>query len=174
MLFRSGAGNVTTFAETRDGTTWTLRSTPSLAGSIRSQLSGVSCPLATDCTAVGYSIIDGGAKYVTVAERWNGSIWTLEGSPNPPGAKDTEFQGVSCTSATACIAVGSSTSSKPGIGLAEVWHGAGWAIDDLARPAGSKGTSAQAVSCTSPTVCTAVGAYSNHTNLLVTLAERSS
>jgi hypothetical protein len=173
-FWADGAGNVTTLAETLEGTTWTLRDTPALAGSGRSQLLAVSCIVATDCTAVGYSVINSGATYVTVAERWNGTSWTQEASPNPPGAKDTQFQGVSCTSATACIAVGFSASSKPGIGLAEVWNGAGWALDDLAKPAGSKGTSAQAVSCTSATVCTAIGSYSNQSNLLVTLAERSS
>jgi GH25 family lysozyme M1 (1,4-beta-N-acetylmuramidase) len=52
--------------------------------------------------AVGY---DG--NYLTVAETFDGTSWTL-GSPQNPGAEDgtNELLGVSCTSSSLCLAVG--------------------------------------------------------------------
>ena len=42
---------------------------------------------------------------LTLVEHWDGSAWTIEPSPNPP-AVGAYLTGVSCTTATACTAVG--------------------------------------------------------------------
>ena len=74
-----------------------------------SVLQGVSCTSATACTAVGDYVNRDGTQ-VTLAERWNGTSWTIQSTPNPTGAQyagwTATLQGVSCTSATACTAVG--------------------------------------------------------------------
>ena len=43
---------------------------------------------------------------MTLAEVWDGSTWTVQSTPNPTGATSGSLYGVSCTSATACTAVG--------------------------------------------------------------------
>ena len=86
-----------------------------------------------------------------VAERWNGTRWTIQPTPNPrPGG--AFLNGVSCTSASACTAVGS---LPPGT-LAERWNGTRWAIQPTPNPA-QGGGGLSGVSCTSASACTAVG-----------------
>ena len=46
-------------------------------------LAGVSCASASACTATGYYY--NGSVYPTLAERWNGTKWSIEHTPNPDG-----------------------------------------------------------------------------------------
>jgi hypothetical protein len=84
---------------------WAIQATPNPAGATSSVLSGVSCTAATACTAVGYYGNSSGTQ-VTLAERWNGSSWAIQPTPNPAGATSSVLSGVTCTAATACTAVG--------------------------------------------------------------------
>ena len=77
-------------------------------------LSGVSCTSGSACIAVGSF----GPGYGPLAERWNGSSWSLQRPPDP--ADDYGFDGVSCASSRHCIAVGGG--DEP---LAERWDGVG-------------------------------------------------
>jgi hypothetical protein len=166
--FQSMTGVWMTLAERWNGSRWAIESTPDPRGG--GELFGVSCTLATACTAVGTA--PGG----TLAERWNGTAWAIDETPNPRGA-DTNcgyelptpgfasgcvgLLGVSCTSATACVAVGYSYARNIGLGpLAEAWNGSTWALQDTGPIAGPIHSSGQlnAVSCTSQIACTAVGA----------------
>jgi hypothetical protein len=66
----------------------------------------VSCTSATACTAVGH-YQNGAGTRVTLAERWDGTSWTIQPTPSlSPNYFYTTLSGVSCTSATACTAVG--------------------------------------------------------------------
>ena len=57
---------------------------------------------------------------VTLAEVRNGTSWTVQTTPNPPGATESSLYGVLCSPATACTAVGwYGTSSDLGVTLAE-------------------------------------------------------
>ncbi|MEA2314573.1 MAG: hypothetical protein QOI03_1265, partial [Solirubrobacteraceae bacterium] len=49
---------------------------------IISVLSGVSCTTASACTAVGYYVNSAGTR-LTLAERWNGTSWATQTTPNP-------------------------------------------------------------------------------------------
>src|SRR5215469_11810814 len=49
------------------------------------QLFGVSCASASSCTAVGDDTKRFGST-VTLAERWTGTSWSAESTPNPAGA----------------------------------------------------------------------------------------
>lgn len=92
-------------------TTWTLQSTPSPAGSIASVLQEVSCASETSCTAAGSWVSGGGGSNMTLAEVWNGTSWSIQGTPNPAGAFFSAFFGVSCRS-TSCMGVGWSTNGS--------------------------------------------------------------
>jgi hypothetical protein len=143
-------------AERWDGTAWTIQTTPNPTGARRSSLSGVSCTSATACTAVG-NYKNSAGRQVTLAERWEGTRWTIQATPNPTG-DDPFLTGVSCTSAT-CTAVGYffhgyAYSTKT---LAERWDGTSWTIQPTPNPSGARHPSLSGVSCTSPTTCTAVG-----------------
>jgi len=44
--------------------------------------------------------------FMTLAEHWNGSSWSVQSTPNPPGATGSNFAGVSCPTTIACLGVG--------------------------------------------------------------------
>jgi len=94
-----------TLAERWNGTSWAVQPTPNLTGATQSELSGVSCASTRACSAVGYYYNSSG-DLVTLAERWNGTSWAVQPTPNPTGAMQSELWGVSCPSASACSAVG--------------------------------------------------------------------
>jgi hypothetical protein len=56
--------------------------------------------------------------------------------------------------------------------LATAWDGSNWSTVAVPVPAGAQSTMLNAVSCTSPTNCTAVGSYTNRTGVQLTLAAR--
>ena len=91
-------------AQRWNGTKWSTQRTPTPTGASSTALDGVSCVSASACTAVGY--YNNSTASVTLAERWNGTKWSIERTPNPNGASNSELDGVSCVSASACTAVG--------------------------------------------------------------------
>lgn len=143
---------------------WVIQPTPNPAGGTFNELKAVSCSSALVCTAVG-SYANGAGVQVTLVERWNGSSWVIQPTPNPAGAIISELLGVSCASDNACTAVGDSIGSASGT-LAERWDGSTWVIQPTPNPTGTSGR-LTAVSCPSANACTAVGSSS-----LGTLAER--
>jgi hypothetical protein len=167
----NGTGYAATLGERWDGTGWTVQPTPNPGGGRESLLKAVSCTSASACTAVG-DYTDSAGDLVTLAERWDGNTWTVQTTPNPTGALDSFLNGVSCTSATSCTAVGSFiTSARTLVTLAETWNGTSWTIQATPTPTGAQNSSLSGVSCTSATSCTAVGNYTNSGGTEVTLAE---
>ena len=162
----TGGGTLSTLAERWDGTNWTVQSTPSPAGAVHSFLTAVSCPSAKSCIAVGF-FTNGSGNQTPFAEHWNGTNWTIKTTPSPPVDPATQLNSVSCTSATSCEAVGTSTTQT----WAEVWNGTNWAMQSIPSPAGGSDVRLRGVSCTASNACTGVGAYFNGTKL-VPLAER--
>jgi hypothetical protein len=146
-------------AEVWDGSNWTIQPTPSPVGARESRLYGVSCTSATACMAVG--AFDTANTTATLAEVWDGTSWTIERTPNPVGLGSSQLYGVSCTSNTACTAVGysntaNSASTEP---LIEVWNGTDWTIQNGPNIVGAL---LNGVSCTTATLCTAVGTVSSN------------
>jgi hypothetical protein len=170
-IYKNSSGTPETLAEVWNGTSWTLQATPNPSGAIASSLYGVSCSSATACAAVG-TYINSSNTEVTLAEVWNGISWTLQATPNPPGAIYSYLEAVSCRSATACTAVGFyDNSSGTEVTLAEVWNGSSWTVQATPNPSGAISSSLYGVSCSSATACTAVGFYDNNSGTEVTLAE---
>jgi hypothetical protein len=96
------------------------------------------------------------------------SRWTFQPVPLPAG--DTgALSGVTCSSATNCLAVGAIDSN--GDALGEHWDGSTWTAQDIPVP-GSSSASLSAVSYASADSCTAVGMYLSGTeNKISPLAE---
>lgn len=103
--WKNGALEQFTMAYRFDGSTWTLQSTPNPAGSIASVFQEVSCAAETSCAAAGSWVSGGGGSNQTLAEDWNGTSWSIQGTPNPSGASFSAFFGLSCRS-TSCHGVG--------------------------------------------------------------------
>lgn len=146
-----------TLAERWSGSEWAIQSTANPSGARSSWLEAVSCTSSSACTGVGR--YENSSKVeVTLAERWNGSEWAIQATPNPTGAKWSRLADVSCSSATSCVAVGSYQSSAGARQtLAESWNGSEWSIPSTPNPAGSEWNALKGVSCVSASECTAVG-----------------
>jgi hypothetical protein len=137
-------------AERWDGSTWTIQPTPNPLPSGDSRLRAVSCATASFCMAVGQSrsTTTASATYAPLAERWNGSAWTLQPMSRPTAKRyGLAINGVSCTSPSACIAVGGSTRGP----LAERWNGSRWSVQRIPGKGDLSG-----VSCVSANWCIAV------------------
>jgi hypothetical protein len=149
-------GALVTLAERWNGTRWRVQRTPSPRSAARSFLVSVSCSSRRACTATGFYISQAGTQR-TLAEHWNGTRWVIQPTPSPAGKKTSQLNAVSCTSATACNAVGSFTSGT----FAEAWNGRKWKIHRTPTPRGGRNGFLRGISCTSAKACTAVGDYFN-------------
>jgi hypothetical protein len=124
-LFHTWAGHELTLAERWNGKSWSIQPTPNPAeGSENPTLSSVSCATPTSCTAVG-SFQNKAGRERTLAERWNGTSWSIQLIPKSGRATSDSLASVSCASVTICIAVGWSFDSAHGVvaPLAERWSG---------------------------------------------------
>jgi hypothetical protein len=122
----TGVGTVP-LAESWNGSTWAISPVPAPPGEgLETTLYGVSCTSRNACTAVGsyYNPVDSSTQ--SLAERWNGSAWTIQQTVNPGNVVD--LYGVSCASSTACTAVGRSFSGATAgwTSLIEHWNGTTW------------------------------------------------
>jgi hypothetical protein len=167
-----------TLAETWNGSTWTILPTPSprLPGG-GAELNSISCTSSTSCMAVGETLVfhEPGGYLIPhpFAESWNGSKWSVVATLTL-GHSGASLNGVSCTSTSSCMAVGSEgTPKNPTLfTLAESWNGTAWKFLTTPAPLTPGGTALSSVSCTGP-ACMAVGyyGYNNGTGTKVTLAE---
>jgi subtilisin family serine protease len=160
MALGIGAGKLV--SERWNGSEWSVVAIPSPSGGQIQLKMDVSCASASSCLAVGTTGTEVSAK--PFALRWNGSEWTSLTLPLPSGAKATELAGVSCASATSCLAVGNYVSALefglvPGERktLVMAWNGSEWSIQPSPNPEGRKLNRLAAVSCSSTVACTAVG-----------------
>ena len=160
-------------AERWDGRRWTVTRVPSPAGRL---LSAVSCTSAAACTAAGRRGDPASNAELTLVMRWNGSNWSRQPTPNPAvtNGVDIELTGVSCTSGSACTAVGYDQqpagifNTRP---VAEAWNGKRWTIEATPQPAHG---SLQAVTCLAAADCTAIGDLYHVGPATKTLAEQYS
>ena len=164
---RSGFPTLQTLIERWNGTAWTRIPSPNSNADAteRNSLEGVACTSVSDCWAVGsYEYSDNSfpfpQRYVqTLILRWNGSTWSIVASPNSSATESNSLNDVTCTSATDCWAVGSSTfrdnspvfpqfRSKT---LIQRWNGTAWSIVPSPDRGGTR-----AVTCVSENDCWAV------------------
>jgi hypothetical protein len=160
----SSANKEVPVSERWDGTSWRLLSVPIPSGASYVKVMGVSCSSSTVCTAVG-SVgsrdPSSGAEF-TLADRWNGTTWTLETTVNPGGEMYRELQSVSCPTSTFCMAVGNVTNSAGRDStLSEQYGKNGWTVNVTPNPSGQLFRNLFGVSCPSSHACTAVGYNQN-------------
>lgn len=157
-------GWIATSAETWNGVRWTRTITRNPGGHNGTYLAGVSCTAANTCTAVG-TYRTPSLQRKTLVETWNGVSWSKVSSPNPGSTIGSALAAVSCTSATACVAVGNYVASTQYNTLVLSWNGTTWTKMSSPSPAdpNTSGSYLTGVSCASATACTAVGYYFSST-----------
>jgi hypothetical protein len=124
-----GFYNQTGFAELWNGESWSVTS---VQGPKNPLLVGVSCAAAKNCVAVGDTSTDGSEQTShALAISYNGH-WTTGIVPRLANGGTSAFSGVSCVSATDCVAVGEG--GFPGktlfssAALTAFWNGKNWKL----------------------------------------------
>jgi hypothetical protein len=142
-------------AEIWNGKSWRLAPPIAAAGS---QLEAVSCLTPKFCVAVGAGGATAGIGSL-LAESWNGSKWTIGKLPAPSKTSGGFLNGVSCATASFCVATGAVFADTTGAEepLIEGWNGKHWQVMTPAKPKTSIETGLYAVSCPSSKSCVTVG-----------------
>src|SRR5215469_40824 len=136
--------------------TWTIQPSTNQPGQPASELNAVSCVKGGQCAAVGTYLTGKGVPehQFTLALERTGTTWAVKPTPSIKGVGFSVLNGVSCTSANSCIAVGYTVASarrSPKVRpLAERWNGTSWAVQ--ATPALAYATLA-GVSCPASAFC---------------------
>jgi hypothetical protein len=142
-----------------NGSTWSVAPNPPKLHN--ADLESVSCISATACIAAGSHRRIAPPARGTLIESWNGSSWSVVPSPNAGTDDRNSLSGVSCTSATACTAVGTyfDTGLAPPAQqtLIESWNGSSWSVVPSPDPGTGDDNFLNGVSCASPASCNAVG-----------------
>ena len=161
--------HVRTLAERWNRSRWVIVKSPTPRGAIYSVLSSISCTRRSDCVAVG-EYLPGGQRQSQnhpLIEHWNGSVWTLMPSPEPPRSIASYLSAVSCRSASDCVAVGtvryphrkgSSYGGPREYTFIERWDGSAWSIVKSPDPPGPPADGLDGIACPAASDCVAVGA----------------
>lgn len=116
-----------------DGHRWSLQTTPDVGPD--ADLSSVSCPLSATCIAVGssYATAPPAGDASTLVERWDGSSWTRERTPNSNDANNpgSYLHAVSCTTSAVCTAVGNDGANRALALQRTTGPSAGFAVTDI-------------------------------------------
>jgi hypothetical protein len=152
------------FSAVWDGTTWQLKTVPTPSGAVFGSLNEISCTSATSCIAVGtyYTEYKAGiTEYRSLSETWNGTEWTIQSMPKPEDSETTLYWlGLSCLSASNCIAVGSYEKSSDKYrfhALGARWDGSSWTLQSMPAQPEKDELHLEDVSCSTTTTCLAVG-----------------
>lgn len=138
-----------------NGDRWSIEHIARQPDETASELDDITCNATASCTAVG-DFENGGPDTFALIEHWTGSSWRTQ--PAPRAGSVDELLGVSCTSSTACAAVGVSDIYGA---LTEHWDGHRWTVIPELADLMDQSAGLGSVSCTSKTACTAVGGVGN-------------
>jgi hypothetical protein len=148
------------FVDQLVGTKWTETGLPTPKGEVNPEFNDVSCWSTSRCIAVGSFFRSG--NFYGFIETKNASIWRASSAGAPSGGAWADLASVDCTTASACVAVGSfqETSQLP---LVETGGANGpWTASGPAGTSTSMWGGYNSVSCTSSTSCVAVGTDGTH------------
>jgi len=120
--------------------------------------------------------VSAGAVQTTVAQA---QAWTPTQLPNPSDTLSSTPQpeGISCATASTCVAVGWTFGSQGDSGLIEELSGGTWRALDAPTPSGSSVTPAMeldAVACPASGFCVAIGTYNDNNGIQQGLIETMS
>lgn len=145
----------TLLAERWNGSSWARQTITQPAGSdVGANATGVSCPAADRCVAVGFYTVDGTGEH-TLAADWNGTSWSLQSF----SGYSADLLSVSCASTTYCVGAG----NFGGQTASDRWTGTIWASQHPPNPTTPEpGDGLTGVGCTrAPSVnCQMVGVES--------------
>jgi hypothetical protein len=147
-----GSALTQTLSERWNGASWTTTPSPGgLGGELN--LNDVSCASPSFCLSLGYAPSGGPLGIAPAQLLWNGT-WSMPDASNtaPPAG------GLSCLSATFCMAATGNTYSR--------WEGATWS--NMVVAPSSEADAAAAMACASPTFCVSVGSRDGHATGYVT------
>jgi hypothetical protein len=143
-------GTLRSLIEHTSGAGWTVQTAVTPTGTAGGYLGDVACATTKACIAVG-----------TYIEQWNGSVWSRQGFPHNAG-DEVLLHGVSCPSATQCIAVGDTLNSKGYHPMALKLSGSTWSN---AKAVTGNGIMLDSVACPSATRCIVVGSQGSGSSL---------
>ena len=148
-------------AASASGLAWSIVPSPDTSPTQDNELNAVSCSGPSACIAVGFSDTPESyplirTAYQTLIESWNGSAWSIVPSPNTSPSQDNFLKAVSCSSPSACTAVGFYSNAQT---LIESWNGSAWSIVPSPNTSPTQENILNAVSCSGPSACVAVGDY---------------
>jgi len=148
-------GGAHTLAESWNGSPWTLDTTVDPSATSNG-FGGVACPSATSCVAVG-TYVSASSYFQTLVESWNGSTWSLVPSANTLATLENLLNGVSCSTPTSSVAVGTSQGATNRQTLTESWDGTAWSVVTSPNTSSTVDNVLNNVTCTNPSFCMAVG-----------------
>jgi hypothetical protein len=149
------ATNQVTLVETWDGTRWALAPSPNPSW-FGNQLLSVSCSSLFRCAAVG-SLSDMHGYVYPIALDWNGFEWSVGNPPYEGILVPNVLAGVSCSSDTRCVAVGSTEDdSQQFTALVDRWNSKKWSNEPVPQPDATSRALA-GIACSSVARCVAVG-----------------
>lgn len=142
-------------AEQWDGQEWSELSAPDPFDPVSGGLGAVSCVTPSSCLAVGSTKTRLGFKSTALAASWNGTSWTTLTPARPAGSARSVLAGVSCVSATSCVAAGYYLATHGGAlrALVETWNGSSWTIGSPDMRVPVTFPEQISVSCASATAC---------------------
>jgi hypothetical protein len=156
-----------------DGETWTIvPSSPADTSAVQSNaLTGISCVSASECVAVGHSIITGG-RYQGFAMHWDGTSWTVDAVPPREDAEtfyvpSDLLYDVSCVAPSDCWAVGAHWSGLVYRTLAMHWDGTRWTPLMTPNITLDRGEILSGIDCVATDDCWAVGSADEYEQGLV-------
>ena len=147
-----------------NGSSWSTTVTPGVEDAKFTQVADLSCITGQQCVAVGFVRPEGEQVNRQLVARWVDDDWSYDQLPEPSGAMESELRGVSCASASFCVAVGKALLPDPeellpaGVSrhLIARWDGSEWGVETLTPPGATHGQ-LNSVSCASSENCIAVG-----------------
>jgi len=157
----SAAGKYQPLVEHWDGTLWSLV-TPSVNPAVNQYFQSVTAISSTDVWAVGYATGAGGVD-ATLAERWDGTTWSVVGTPNTSAAQSNRLSAVTAITSTDVWAVGYYAGASAQQTLVEHFNGTSWSIVASANTAANAQNQLFAVSAIGPSDIWAVGSASFQT-----------
>jgi hypothetical protein len=170
--WNNATGNARPLAESWNGKQWRAQTVPLPHGESAGIFEAVSCTSPRACTATGTDF-NPGPGGPTLAERWNGRTWRAQRTPSPANSSlsvsEVALDGVSCTSANACTAIGAYSPDHASAYFIESWNGRRWRLLAAPHPADFAHGALLGISCAGAR-CAAVGAYAGRVRLQSTLA----
>ncbi|MBV8195429.1 MAG: hypothetical protein JOY80_07860 [Candidatus Dormibacteraeota bacterium] len=162
-----GQNEAHTLIEEDTGAGWQLMTSADVAPAVVDDLlQGITCISASDCWAVGETLVPGffgipfvpvpGTPAQTLTEHWNGTQWSVVMSADS-GFSENILDGVACISSSNCWAAGINSNGSSGYdALIEQYNGTSWSIVNGADPS-SQLNELDSAWCSSDGTCRAAG-----------------